>query len=545
VQRALILQPLTCGGAGPAAHERTAVSVPPGRPWVVGRSSQADVRLDDPQVSRRHALLEAFRGAWYVTDLRSRAGIRVDGHRIEAGVPARLCDGDVVEVAPWAFRARIGPDRAAAALLADDDLSGRLTQVSLHPESGDLPAALAASMLDRLAHACAADDERSLTAAILDALIKAGGYGRAVLLSSSGAVRGAERVEIVAGRSVHGSDPPQIRAALLRASLDSGCAVGWLQSERWSAFGQPPGESEAVCATVADGRTVLGFLYADAQGREELPGSRGAAVCHAVASFAGPAWVQARRRDLIRREKARSDALAAVRTARGAIAAPAAEEGSVAAGTAGDLGFAWDCLPGTVSAGDFAGVVPLAEGRLGVFAGDVGSDGPAAAARVGMVVGHVQAALVAEPDPARIAAGLAAMLMAASRPALPVWIGVVEPGRVVCVDAGFGRWFIHPRAGDDRPPAQLPLGIDPAPPGPAEARLDPGETLVLFSDGLADAPALNGEPFGPDGVVRALSEADEPGRKVEAVLRAMADHAAPVGPRDDATVVCIQHARRG
>jgi len=65
--------------------------------WTrIGRSAVADVRLDDPTVSRRHALIvrtpdEGLRAL----DDRSLNGLFVNGERVEW---ARLSDGDELEV---------------------------------------------------------------------------------------------------------------------------------------------------------------------------------------------------------------------------------------------------------------------------------------------------------------------------------------------------------------------------------------------------------------------------------------------------------------
>ena len=56
---------------------------PAGRsPLVIGRAPDVDVVLADPSVSRRHARLSAYDGAWWVEDLGSANGVRVDGRRV-------------------------------------------------------------------------------------------------------------------------------------------------------------------------------------------------------------------------------------------------------------------------------------------------------------------------------------------------------------------------------------------------------------------------------------------------------------------------------
>ena len=62
------------------------------REWTkIGRSLTADIRLDDPTVSRRHALICRQRDGVRVLDDRSLNGIFLNGERTEW---AQLHDGD-------------------------------------------------------------------------------------------------------------------------------------------------------------------------------------------------------------------------------------------------------------------------------------------------------------------------------------------------------------------------------------------------------------------------------------------------------------------
>jgi hypothetical protein len=65
--------------------------------WTrIGRSAAADLRLDDPSVSRRHALIVSEKPkALRVLDDRSLNGVRLNGVRIEW---ARLVDGDELAI---------------------------------------------------------------------------------------------------------------------------------------------------------------------------------------------------------------------------------------------------------------------------------------------------------------------------------------------------------------------------------------------------------------------------------------------------------------
>lgn len=70
--------------------------------FVVGRSANCHLALDDALVSRRHAVLRASESEVVIQDLGSRNGVLVNGVRITA--PTRLAHGDVVNIGEHALR---------------------------------------------------------------------------------------------------------------------------------------------------------------------------------------------------------------------------------------------------------------------------------------------------------------------------------------------------------------------------------------------------------------------------------------------------------
>ena len=63
---------------------------------VMGRSPQADLKLDDDGISRHHARLRCETGRSWVQDLSSRNGTFVNGERIDGDI--ELKDGDKIQV---------------------------------------------------------------------------------------------------------------------------------------------------------------------------------------------------------------------------------------------------------------------------------------------------------------------------------------------------------------------------------------------------------------------------------------------------------------
>src|SRR5579859_5635500 len=60
--------------------------------FAVGRNASCQLSLDDPLVSRRHAVLNVTKEGLSIEDLKSRNGVLVNGKRIEAACPLRAGD---------------------------------------------------------------------------------------------------------------------------------------------------------------------------------------------------------------------------------------------------------------------------------------------------------------------------------------------------------------------------------------------------------------------------------------------------------------------
>jgi pSer/pThr/pTyr-binding forkhead associated (FHA) protein len=78
------------------AHAGTIKTYRYGRRVLVGRAPSADLRLDDPMVSRLHARIEMRDDGVYVEDLGSRNGTTVDG--VAVTEPRKLAVDDEVTV---------------------------------------------------------------------------------------------------------------------------------------------------------------------------------------------------------------------------------------------------------------------------------------------------------------------------------------------------------------------------------------------------------------------------------------------------------------
>ncbi|MFB6893460.1 FHA domain-containing protein [Kitasatospora sp. NPDC056327] len=87
-----------------------------GQPLLVGRDDECQIRVGDPGISRRHAVVRRSDGHTTVEDLASTNGTRLNGHRVFG--QQVLHTGDVIDVGPVELHYE-EPHRAATTVLAD------------------------------------------------------------------------------------------------------------------------------------------------------------------------------------------------------------------------------------------------------------------------------------------------------------------------------------------------------------------------------------------------------------------------------------------
>jgi len=109
--------------------------LPIGEPQLLGRSSEA-LPITDNTVSRRHAELTPDGSVWYIRDLKSNNGTKVNGVLIKDRI--RLEPGDEIAVGITTLLFGIAPDERtfSPVLLTDDDQQEIDVELTL-PSSGD------------------------------------------------------------------------------------------------------------------------------------------------------------------------------------------------------------------------------------------------------------------------------------------------------------------------------------------------------------------------------------------------------------------------
>jgi predicted component of type VI protein secretion system len=88
---------------------------------LIGRHSEADIRLALPDISRRHCRCHFADGHWHIRDLNSLNGIFVNKQRLHEGT---LYDGDRLQLASLTFVVAI-PDQPSIVPLPTRDADKR------------------------------------------------------------------------------------------------------------------------------------------------------------------------------------------------------------------------------------------------------------------------------------------------------------------------------------------------------------------------------------------------------------------------------------
>ncbi len=100
------------GGGDPVALTEHALSI--------GRRESSDLCLSYPNVSSSHCRLFFQNSCWYIEDLRSSNGTKVNGERITPANPKLLRPGDEVSIAKHAYTIDYVPPSDMEALQAQE-----------------------------------------------------------------------------------------------------------------------------------------------------------------------------------------------------------------------------------------------------------------------------------------------------------------------------------------------------------------------------------------------------------------------------------------
>jgi serine phosphatase RsbU (regulator of sigma subunit) len=515
-------------------------------PYTIGRRDTNDLRLAGSEVSREHAEIVQEGDRYVLHDRESRYGTFVNG---EAVSECDLRPGD---------RIRLGRGGGADLLVlsADEHASGRsLTG--------------------------ARDDLRQLTALL--AGFRALGSGRvlqdvlALVLDASIEISGAERAFIMLASASGELEFKLARGRRKQTLTDTTFATSRKIPEEVFRSGQTKvvadlldaGLADAHMGTVALGiRHVvclplnfvqyvetaeakssedrrIGVLYLDSRERGSLASEATRTALETLASEASVAIENARLyREKLEKAKMEQEMRIAAEIQQALLPKPRASLGFVEAAAAS--------VPCRSIGGDFFDYLDNPGESFGFTLGDVAGKGPPAALMSALMQGMFAAYAYSPDGPSTAVAHINKALCRRGIESrfVTIMLGSVSPnGRLTYCNGGHNPPMILGQSGVRRLEAGGPVVglLAMAPFGQDTVQLDPGDVVVIFSDGVSEAMNTAGEEFG-DARLLEVAQAgvkDTVQGLVDRVIAAVRAFAKGAPQSDDITVMILRYLGTG
>jgi len=517
-------------------------------PLIVGRSEDAQIRLDRPSVSRRHARLSR-RGAapWQIEDLGSRAGTFVNGRRVKQAV---LETGDRVAVSRFGLRvvASSGGDRSP---LGSDTWEEDRVEPQVSILTGVTPPKLdtshIASLYDfgrRLVETESPDTRLQMLCDLLVGPVVGARWCMVLQIDEEDVTRPPRR-RAGAGRPVLEGEALHLSRTAIRAMRQADAPI----------LATNFGENQAVSMTMDAAAPVTAVVVcplSDGAGQDllyvNLPPVLGSTEWLALIALSAKQHAQAEAvwsaRQAAQAQAAVERDLANARRIQTSVLPPPLEVSG--------LEVFWSFRPCDEVGGDYVDAIVLPDGVVMLIVADVSGHGmPAALAalaahsvvhtgiRAGMTLGQIVSALNGHACDYLPAHCFITMLCIVLDP---------ETGQLRYVNAGHHAPVLL-AAGSSRSLREAdnpPLGIEPEAFTELTDVLEAGETLFMSSDGIVEMP-VGDDMLGSAGADRMVAEALA--ADVESLsdvidgLRRDFDRVEAAAPVDDQTFLLARRAR--
>ncbi len=216
---------------------------------------------------------------------------------------------------------------------------------------------------------------------------------------------------------------------------------------------------------------------------------------------------------------------------------------------AGDIEVCGITRPANTVGGDFYDVLPLPDGRLIVTLGDVAGKGSPAALLMALLLAVLRTLVDEDLAPPALVERLNVQICRHSPSSrfITLFYAVYSPttGVLTYVNAGQNPPMIRRRDGryERLGGTGVALGMfDHSTFGAVDTTLEPGETLVMYSDGITEAEDPAGQPFEESGLEAVVERnaREEPAEIGVQVLKAVEAHAKASRFIDDLTILLLK-----
>jgi sigma-B regulation protein RsbU (phosphoserine phosphatase) len=518
--------------------------VPLDKPIIaIGRRGENDVRLIGSDVSRDHAEIETSNGAYILRDKGSRYGTYVNGEQISE---RKLVHGD---------RIQFGRASGADVLFLLDDApppsSDKLHQTSV----GDIrQLGVLLEGLRALGSGRVLDEVLAL---VLDAAIEVTGAERGfiMLANETGELemklaRGKGKITMPGSRFETSRKIPEDVFATGELKVVADLLDGDLANVHMGTVAL--GIRHVMCAPLrlvryldradmpSDSR-MIGVLYLDSREKGTILSPHTRTALDTLATEAAIAIENARLyRETL--EKARIEhELRIAAEIQQSLLPQARHDGPFYQGMG-------TSLPSRAIGGDFFDYTDMQDGSFGFTLGDVSGKGPAAALLTAKIQGLLTAQL-GEGTPAstirRVNTGLVRRAIEAKY-ATMFHATLRADGLLTYCNAGHNPPIVYGRSGLRRlATGSMPVGFfENAPYNDVTEQLEPGDVIVIFSDGVTEALDTQGQEFGEERLIDLVEQhyQSDAGIILERIVDAVQAFSHGAAQHDDVTALVIKYA---
>jgi sigma-B regulation protein RsbU (phosphoserine phosphatase) len=532
--------------------ERAGAAFPFERPVVLGRGRRADIVVDDPSASRRHAQIELHGRDWQLHDLESANGTHLNGRPISR--PTTIEPGDLIGIGGLTLRFEpdVRKETGDTVFFIEED--SPVSQIILsRPVDEELPPPTdprQLHVLNRLAELLAtAFQEGAVLDFVLDELLKIvprSERGLVLVYEVEGGELVPRSIRAPGGAPARvGYSRTLLKQALARREglviIDASNEAKASSSETMLSLGH----RSVLCVPITFRNEVFGVLQLDA-----APGS-GAfneAELATALGFAGQigmsiAYVRLHEREL-KRELLDRDLKLARRVQQDFLPQrPPEIEG---------YAFAVEYTPALQVGGDFFDFIQLSATHIAVIGGDVSGKGVSAAIFGARVTSDFRYQSVGQTSPSTILERVNKSLTHVSRDAMfaTAMVAVIDTttGQVEIATAAHPLGVLRSASGWARLVGATggpPIGIRDRATFPQTSHpLAPGDSIVFYSDGVTEAINIGSDQYGNERLLAAIRPV---GGTVRELTRALADDVQRFSTgceqRDDITIVAFGRSK--
>jgi len=541
---------------------RDSRKVPVGSSTVVGRGSGCDLVIRDLAASRRHLEIRDVNGTYQCRDLDSSNGTLING---ELTAARELKDGDEIRIGTTPLRFVLERKTTPSPLGKTVFLQ---TMIDPSGREKALPTSRSKELLEAAYTLMNSLSSNFNPCQLVDTILE----------TTMNAVRAQRGAVLFAGEDhelqpcsecghVHtisdgiprraGLDEIKISESVAQRVLRDGEDV-LFQSARSDGVVDPTASIAALkltsilCVPIRTQREIYGILYIDTDVADHEYTQDDMLLAAAAGNSAGLALENAKiHRDLLEKQRIEHDIEAAWTIQEGFLVRdwPTDDPRIEVFGVT---------RPAKVVGGDFYDFARLDDDHVGLLIGDVSGKGVPAALTMALLLAEFRLCATGAESTAEVLRRLNERMVGRSRRGTFCTAALValnlRTGNLMAANAGHHpvlRIFNEevttflPASG---PPLGILTGVDWT---DEEAVVRPGETLLLYTDGIVEARTLDGEEAegrehgeygleGLDGVVREQI-GSTPQALIEAVLDDVDGYCSPLAPHDDCTMIALKY----